>query len=146
MRTAILLLLLTFPAFANESYDHLFQRWGAVYGTDWKLLKAVALTESNLDPMAVNPEESYGLMQLHCVSWPCREELKRFDGWPPESKERLMDADYSVMIAAQLLADNIKLFGIRRGIAQYNGGRCYKRMTERCWEYFRKVRENYRRT
>lgn len=146
MRLFLLLALLTFPALASESYDHLFARWGEVYGIDPRLLKAIALTESNLNADAINPEGSYGLMQLMCKKWPCREDLKRFDGWPPETKEKLMDADYSVMIAAQLLADNIKLLGVRRGISAYNNGSCWRKMSERCWEYFRKVKENYKKT
>ena len=50
------------------SVNDLFKKWGAAYGVEWQLLKAVARKESRLNPNAVNnaDNESIGLMQVLC--------------------------------------------------------------------------------
>lgn len=105
-------------------YDEIFRRWGARYGVDWRLIKAHAMVESSLDAEAVNPSDpSYGLMQVLCTARdqdsPC---TNRFvvDGWAEATPRRLLDPDFNVRIAAQIIAYNLRAWGWPRGIAVYN--------------------------
>ena len=47
-----------------SNYDHLFQRYAAVAGLDWRLLAALAYQESCFDPNAKSWAGACGLMQL----------------------------------------------------------------------------------
>lgn len=47
-----------------DRFDSLFQYYGNEYSIDWKLIKAVAICESNLNQFAVSPSSAKGLMQL----------------------------------------------------------------------------------
>lgn len=105
-------------------HDASFRKWGARYGVDWRLIKAHAMVESSLRADAVNPADpSYGLMQVLCdardLDSPCR---NRFvvDGWTQATPRRLLDPDFNVRIAAQIIAYNLKTWGWPRGIAVYN--------------------------
>lgn len=48
----------------EDRFDSLFQYVCESYTFDWKLIKAMAIVESNLNPMAVSPAGAKGLMQL----------------------------------------------------------------------------------
>ncbi len=100
----------------TPSLDSIFNMQGATYGVEPVLLKAIAMTESSLNPRAVNPSDpSYGLMG---ILYPAT----RFgiEGWPPASAEALYDPAYNVQIGAQVLAWNQRTYGWLRGIATYN--------------------------
>jgi soluble lytic murein transglycosylase-like protein len=121
---AVLCLALSANVMADATdHDALFRKHGAAHGVDWRLLKAVALVESHLNPRAENADGlSAGIMQIHCVtarSGSCR---NRFDlpAWPPASRAQLYDPDYNISIGAQILAWNIEHLGQARGIASYN--------------------------
>ena len=45
-------------------YDHLFKKYAKRIGWDWRLLAALAHSESNFDPEQVSPSGAIGLMQL----------------------------------------------------------------------------------
>lgn len=45
-------------------YDHLFKKYSKEIGWDWRLLAAVAFTESNFNPEAISWAGAKGLMQL----------------------------------------------------------------------------------
>lgn len=105
-------------------YDAILQKWAKVYNVDWRLLKAHAMVESALNHRAVNPSDpSYGLMQVLCDAAgpdsPCR---NRFvvDGWSEATPNRLLDPDFCVRIAAQIVAYNVRTFGMPRAVAVYN--------------------------
>ena len=117
----------TQPAPASNAglYDDIYKRWATFYNLDWKLLKAIAIVESNERASAVNPSDpSVGLMQVLCRGWPdqCTNTLY-LAGWPPSNPQRLFDPEYNVEIASGILADNVNNFGIRKGIAVYNSNR-----------------------
>lgn len=121
---------MTKKANAAEITDHdaLFKKWGGYYGVDWRLIKAHAMRESSLDPAAFNAERpdlvddgSYGLMQVYCIVGAdgyCRNKLN-VSGWPARP-EQLLDAEYNVMIGAQIIAANIRMYGMPRAVAVYN--------------------------
>lgn len=107
----------------EQAMDEIFQKYGVKYGVDPILLKAIATVESSLNPQAVNPADpSVGLMQILCLpdgKGGCRNRFN-IDGWEDATFERLKDADFNVMLGAQILAWNLKTYGYPRGIAVYN--------------------------
>lgn len=48
----------------ENRYDSLFQWYGELFGVDWLRLKAQAMAESNLDPMARSTAGALGLCQF----------------------------------------------------------------------------------
>jgi soluble lytic murein transglycosylase-like protein len=53
----------------QDRYDSLFQHYGQRYSVDWKLLKAQAIAESNLNPYAKSPVGAEGLTQFMPTTW-----------------------------------------------------------------------------
>ncbi|HMH18339.1 MAG TPA: lytic transglycosylase domain-containing protein [Burkholderiales bacterium] len=109
---------------SSSSIDDLFRKWGAVYRVEWHLLKAIARKESRLNPNAVNhaDDESIGLMQVLCRPdgrGGCGNSLK-VDGWNEATRGKLFDPDFNIRIGAQILAWNIRMYGMPRAIAVYN--------------------------
>lgn len=106
------------------SVNELFQKWGTAYGVEWQLLKAVARKESRLNPNAVNNDdnESIGLMQVLCRPdgrGGCANSLK-VDGWNGATRKKLFDPEFNIKIGAQILAWNIRKYGMPKAIAVYN--------------------------
>jgi soluble lytic murein transglycosylase-like protein len=107
----------------HQRFDALFQRHAKAQGVDWRLLKAIAQVESSLNPRAEHPNGlSSGLMQVYCApagGSVCR---NRFDinGWPPPMRDQLYEPDYNMHIATQILAWNLRTYGLARGVAVYN--------------------------
>jgi soluble lytic murein transglycosylase-like protein len=110
---------------AHQELNSAYQNAGMQYSIDWRLLKAVAMQESNENPDAFNPDESggssYGLLQIYCQgdTGPCRNDLY-VDGWPPESRGRLFDVPFNLQIGAQILGWNLRTYGFPKGVAVYN--------------------------
>jgi soluble lytic murein transglycosylase-like protein len=105
-----------FNAVYNEGdFDPIYRKYGNAYGVDWRLLKAVAIVESNENPNAVGSSDDIGLMQVISDNT-----LSGVIGWPPESREQLFDPDYNVSIGSQILKWNIDTYGFQKGIAVYN--------------------------
>jgi len=111
-----------------QNLDAIFQRYGIAYGVDPLLLKAIAMRESSLNPEAINAADHYsvGLMQ---VLYRPRDEDNldagpknhfNVEGWDQATFTKLKDPDFNVKIGAQILAWNIRTFGLPRGIAVYN--------------------------
>lgn len=112
------------PDVTPPGIDDLFKKWGAVYGVEWRLLKAIAITESRLNPDAVNTgdKESIGLMQVLCHpdgEGGCSNRLN-VDGWSGATRKKLFDPQFNVRIGAQILAWNIRTYGMPKAIAVYN--------------------------
>jgi hypothetical protein len=109
---------------SSSSIDDLLKKWGAAYGVEWRLLKAVAVTESRLNPNAVNSadNESIGLMQVLCRPdglGGCSNKLN-VDGWSEATRKKLFDPRFNIRIGAQILAWNIRTYGLPKAIAVYN--------------------------
>lgn len=126
--------LFTKKASADESktmvgfktpYEDLFKKYGKQYGVPWQILSGVAYTESNYNSIAVNTtdNESLGLMQVLCRpdgSGGCINKFPAVNGWENIKRNDLLQAERNIEIASQILADNIKQFGMPRAIAVYN--------------------------
>lgn len=94
------------------SFDSLFKKYGTMFGVDWKILKAIAMNESDLGkeksvlhglnyPKDVDASKSFdglswGLMQVTLNTG------RQYD--ESISPEKLNNAEYSIKIAAQYLA------------------------------------------
>jgi len=108
-----------------DGFDGFYQQFSEGRGYDWKLLKAIAIVESNENPSAVNSADpSYGICQLLCQpdstgNRVCKNALNVV-GWPPESMDKLMSPEYNIFIASQILEWNIANYGLPQGIAVYN--------------------------
>jgi len=88
------------------------------------LLKVVVVTESRLNPNAVNTadNESIGLMQVLCRpdgEGGCSNGLN-VDGWSEATRKKLFDPRFNIKIGAQILAWNIRTYGLPKAIAVYN--------------------------
>lgn len=112
------------PAHTGDEHDGLYRAHAQAHGLDWRLIKAIALVESNEDAGAVHAaSQSVGLMQVLCRDdgyGGCANRLNDVVGWPPANRTLLFSASYSVLIGTQILAWNIRTYGLRRGIAAYN--------------------------
>ncbi len=120
---ALLVLGLALGIALAADFDALFRRHGAAHGVDWRLLKAIALVESSLNPRAEHPNGlSSGLLQVYCAPAHAPACRNRFNvaGWPPASRAQLYDPDYNAHIATQILAWNLRTYGLEKGIAVYN--------------------------
>jgi soluble lytic murein transglycosylase-like protein len=109
----------------DRSLDDIFRDVGSKVGLDWLLLKAIGVTESNLNPRAVNPADpSYGVMQILCTtnngSDVCVNKLPAVSEWNGATINRLYDPSYNILIGARILAWNIDRYGFEKGIAVYN--------------------------
>jgi soluble lytic murein transglycosylase-like protein len=107
-----------------SGFDAIYQQWGAAFGVDWRLVKAIAQHESAENPDAVNPtdNESLGLMQVLCRpdgKGGCANRLN-VEGWPTITRAALLDPSTNVYIGAQILEANIAAYGVPKGIAVYN--------------------------
>lgn len=110
--------------FVAPSIDSIFQKWGDYYNVDWKLLKAIAMNESSLNPNAVNSadNESLGLMQVLCRPNGKGGCLNTFnvEGWSEATRDKLLTPDFNVKIGAGIFAWNQEQFGLPKAIAVYN--------------------------
>ncbi|MDH5188838.1 MAG: lytic transglycosylase domain-containing protein [Rhodospirillaceae bacterium] len=109
----------------NNNLDLLFQKHGGAFGIPWQLLKAVAMRESSLNPLALNEENdgeggqaSRGLMQ---ILTPNRLNIIGWSGaYPLGGVNTLFDPDKNIYYGAQILKWNMETYGLYRGIAIYN--------------------------
>ena len=101
-------------------WDDCFQGAGEFYGISPVLLKAIAIQESSLNPLAKNRNTNgtwdIGLLQINQSWW---ERLQAF-GIRPED---LWDACVSIYAGAWILAQNIHQYGYNwKAVGTYNAG------------------------
>lgn len=146
-------------------FDSLFILYGNAYGVNWKILKAIALNESNLgrEPSVVRGLEvptdiegskssdgkSWGLMQ---VTLPTARDFE-----PEVTAIDLNNPDVSVSIAARLISSLFKQFSaldprqLEWVIKSYNQGAGNTRKEQRgdidgyAQEYWERFQRNYKR-
>lgn len=92
--------------------DYLFQKYGATYGVDWKILKAICMIESNLGRAAsvargaMYPNDVEGSKSSDGKSWGVMQmtipTARDFDAGA--TPELLNNAEYSVALAARFFA------------------------------------------
>lgn len=110
----------------TTKYDHEFVKAAAKYlpGTDWRLLKAQGMAESNLNPDAESPVGAVGIMQFMPETWgDVCQELK----WAGASRK---DPCYSIEAGAYYMSKLVKGWSSPRpdidryclALASYNAG------------------------
>jgi len=78
-----------------SGYDYILRRVAAQQGHDWRLLAAMAFSESRFHPLAVSPRGARGLMQV----------LPRVAQHYNVNEEELMEPETNVRVADSLLCD-----------------------------------------
>ncbi len=115
----------------TANYDQLFQQAGQQYGVDPVLLKAIAQTESGLDPKAVSSQGAVGLMQI----------------MPGTAKSLGVDPTDPVQAipgAARLMRENIDRYkSVEDGVAAYHGGTDQRNWGPKTNNYVDKVSQAY---
>lgn len=124
----------------KTDYDESFKTFGFLNNVDWRVLKAIAIQESNLNPNAVGdlnlPEQSYGLMQIQADN-------AAFYGI---SKEELMIPEFNIQVGSALMGDLVKKYGdINAAIQAYNEGPGHYDQGERVPDYLNKVLTIYKK-
>lgn len=117
----IFILLLPFICFANENaYDALFVKYSKIHRIPSQLLWAIAKTESNFNPSAINKANDngtydIGLMQVNSIH---EENLKKLG----LTLNDLYDPEINVRYASAYLAKCFKKWGFNyKGLNCYNG-------------------------
>ena len=109
MRFRFLLPLLFALPFSGPSLAFCFEQAEATYGIHRDLLKAIALQESGLNPVAINKNSNgsvdVGLMQINSQWWPRLSRAGFNTDW-------LYDPCYNVLFGSWILAQNVA----RRGM------------------------------
>jgi membrane-bound lytic murein transglycosylase D len=106
----------------EDRYDDLFKLYAEKWGvSDWCLLKAQAIAESNLDPNAVSPVGAVGLAQFMLPTW---EEIwlqiHGEDGSPLGDRT---NPEYSIELQAKYMHDLLAVFHeVNCALAAYNWG------------------------
>jgi soluble lytic murein transglycosylase-like protein len=101
-----------------------FRKIGLEKNVDWRLLAAIAKTESDFNSKAVNKDdnESLGLMQILCKpdgKGGCSNTLN-LPEWKGITREKLFDVETNLRIGAGIIAENISRYGMPRAVAAYN--------------------------
>lgn len=121
---ALVLFLVALPLQADRTFDDFYKATASWQGLDWRLVKAIAIVESNERPNAVHTaSQSIGLMQVLCRDdgrGGCANRLNNIIGWPVANRGVLLNPNYNIIIGTQILAWNIRTYGQRKGIAAYN--------------------------
>lgn len=126
-------------------YDHLFRRYGRAYSVPWRWLKVIAITESNLGRAKsvlrglAAPDDEEGSKSSDGKSWGLMQVTKYtargLTGREVSSAE-LNNPEYSVELAAKLMAELIRTFGIddkESVFRAYNGGPKFGALTLPYW-------------
>ncbi|MEL6284411.1 MAG: lytic transglycosylase domain-containing protein, partial [Pseudomonadota bacterium] len=112
-------------------FDRVYQKYGDLHGIDWRLIKAIATVESSENPSALNPNDpSVGMMQVlvqGCYvngEWlwdkTPRNRFPALGSLWPKTPRQLLDADTNVAVGSAILADNLRVYGLERGVAVFN--------------------------
>jgi len=117
------------------------------FGIEGRLLQAIAITESNMNPQATgfnkNGSRDIGLMQINSVHLPRLKELG--------VDEQLLynNSCLSVMVGASVLADMMKRYGYSwEAVGAYNAGTAAdrgdlrRRYAKRVWDRYEKLPAN----
>lgn len=142
MRKITFWYLMIFPSFVNA---FCFDEAGQYYNVDPKLLKAIAMVESSLNPHAYNENlndrgdvvsRDYGLMQINS-SWFNR--LDQFD----VNEQTVYEPCFNVFLGAWVLSSNFSTHGYNwNSVGAYNAG--FSKSKEQARQvYIRKVKRYY---
>lgn len=93
------------------SFDDIYKKYSAYFGIDWKLIKAVALQESNENSEAVGDGgKAIGLMQLWSYHW------------GDYTRDEMFDPDINIEAGTKFLSYLVKKYGVNVGVQMFNTG------------------------
>jgi soluble lytic murein transglycosylase-like protein len=145
---SVLVTLLSFPSFSGKTADRLVQksdyevpafrkaffdaarvygragcgdvqlaektaRSAAKTGLPANLIAAEIAVESTCNPLAVSRDGGVGIMQVMPSIW-----ASKYDNFVSKN---LLNPDDGMEVGGQILAENVRLYGIHQGIRHYNG-------------------------
>ncbi|WP_180379239.1 lytic transglycosylase domain-containing protein [Campylobacter lanienae] len=113
----LLSFIFCFTMLAKSEFDYIFIREALRFNLSFKLLKAIAITESGLNPKAINNNSNgtsdYGLMQINSIH------LRRFKDI---TKEDLFNPSINIYIGAEVLKKCVNRHGLNyKALNCYNG-------------------------
>lgn len=88
-------------------------RSSAKTGLPANVIAAEIAVESSCDPLAVSKDGGVGLLQIMPKIW-----ASKFNNFRDKN---LLKAEDSMEVGTEILADNIRQYGLRDGIRRYNG-------------------------
>ncbi|XBS70277.1 transglycosylase SLT domain-containing protein [Acerihabitans sp. KWT182] len=114
------------------------------FGIEGRLLRAIAITESNMNPRATgfnkNGSRDIGLMQINSIHLP------RLKTLGIDEQRLYDDSCLSVMVGASVLADMMKVYGYSwEAVGAYNAGTAGNRRelrlryAKRVWDRYTKL-------
>ena len=116
-------------------FSDLYAKWGSITGLDPALIQAVALTESDEDPLAIGDGgKSYGLMQVQNAVGSM---------YANATGEALLDPDTNIQAGSKFLAELVNKYGIEGGIQAFNLGETKYRAGLTSPVYLSKVKTTY---
>lgn len=102
-----------FSTMYKTVYDNLYKYYGNLRNIDWRLIKAIAVTESSETADAIGDDNrSFGLMQVSLI-------VGSSYGM---SKDDLLIPAWNVQVGSGFLKDLIEKYGLEGGIQAYNLG------------------------
>ena len=119
---------------SNPTLNQTFQIAGSRYGVDWKLAKAVAIVESELNPKAISHKGAIGIMQIH----------PSLAYWYKINKSLLFNLYINVHIGTSYLSLLTKRYGLGVGLQMYNLGETKYHNGMRSFGYYNRVLKEYR--
>jgi soluble lytic murein transglycosylase-like protein len=118
-----------------SGFDSIYQKWSEALGIDWKLVKAVAITESDEDPTVIGDNgNSFGLMQVQNL-------IGNF--YANAKGQELLDPEKNVEAGSKYLAEMIRKYGTEGGIQAYNLGETKYKAGLTSPTYLSKVMKNF---
>lgn len=111
----------------KDRYDSLWKYYGEFYGVDWKLLKAQAMAESQMDPDAVSRVGAKGLCQFMPATFAEYASMVSPDPLPADQSSPHIPNAYNpedaIRAQARYMKKLIALFGnADKACAAYNCG------------------------
>lgn len=115
-------------------YDNIYKIFGELRNLDWRLIKAIALTESSEEATAIGDDgRSFGLMQVSLI-------VGNSYGM---DKDDLLIPEQNVQAGSGFLREMIEKYGLEGGIQAYNLGETKFRKGLTSPEYLKKVLKYY---
>ena len=132
------------PTVVKATLDDQIRYSAQKYGVEFKLVKAVAMTESSLNPNASNPSDpSWGLMGIMPILAEDFGIVKDYHNITEAEKAMIRDPQTNLNIGAWHLARLTKKYPFDTAVQMYNCGETGYNRGVRVPEYLAKVKQHY---
>ena len=132
------------PTQVRATIDEQIRYAATKYNVDWRLVKAIAMTESSLDPNSKNPNDpSWGLMGITPAVAEDFGIVRDYHNPTDAEIAMIREPQTNLNIGAWLLAKLLKRFPWDAAIQAYNEGPANYNAGKRVPEYLAKVKQHY---